>query len=343
MMVVRKLYKSWNSKAYDQVNFANSFAMHRLKIIVSIAIILCVKSLTLAQPTQNHLNGKIPVRNLGPIINSPQEDHYPFLSHDGSTLFFTSRRPVPGGESVGDKFWIAKHDNKVADTIWSNPEYLSSLNDFKACGSICFDTNKHAYIAASETGGVDIWEISILSTGKLYPHILQSPISTAAWESSPTITLDGNTIIFSSDRIDSKGKRGKKINLFISHRSSEGRWSEAVDLGSTINIGDLQGTPNISPDGLFLFFCSKSDSSGRDIFFSKSIGNSDTSWSKPIRLPEYINSNAQDMCPVITNDGKKIIFASNRAGGYGGLDIYEAELPKEIQDMIKDSYNLSKR
>ena len=51
-----------------------------------------------------------------------------------------------------------------------------------------------------------------------------------------------------------------------------------------------------------------------------------TSWGAPINLGEAVNAPGGSYSPFIAADGKTLYFASGRAGGYGGDDIYRATL-----------------
>src|SRR3989304_8105099 len=51
------------------------------------------------------------------------------------------------------------------------------------------------------------------------------------------------------------------------------------------------------------------------------------SWSQPQNLQaagadDAVNTTALEGCPSISKDGTSLYFASNRAGGLGGVDIY---------------------
>ncbi len=82
----------------------------------------------------------------------------------------------------------------------------------------------------------------------------------------------------------------------------------------------------ISPDGKRMFFASnRPPSSGMDIWMVER--TSDASWSAPIRLPDPINSAAQDGSPCVTNNGT-LYFKSLRTGGTGGSWLYRA-IPKD--------------
>lgn len=81
--------------------------------------------------------------------------------------------------------------------------------------------------------------------------------------------------------------------------------------------------PSITDDGKKLYFVSDMAGGfgGSDIYLSTkdSVGN----WTKPVNLGNKINSAANEMYPFIHEDGT-LYFASNREGGFGGYDIYEA-------------------
>lgn len=81
--------------------------------------------------------------------------------------------------------------------------------------------------------------------------------------------------------------------------------------------------PSITDDGKTLYFVSDmlGGFGGSDIYVSTK--DSSGIWTKPINLGNKINSAANEMYPFIHEDGT-LYFASNREGGFGGYDIYEA-------------------
>jgi len=78
--------------------------------------------------------------------------------------------------------------------------------------------------------------------------------------------------------------------------------------------------PTLSADRLVIVFNSTRDTGIDDLFMSEraSVGDS---WPAPRRLTE-INSPSMDTTPGLSGDGLTLHFASSRAGGLGGLDIY---------------------
>jgi Tol biopolymer transport system component len=80
---------------------------------------------------------------------------------------------------------------------------------------------------------------------------LPSPVNTSGYEDGPFISTDESYIIFESDR---PGGVGESIDLYISFKSENGEWSNAINMGPTINSNHTERFARVSPDGKFLFF-----------------------------------------------------------------------------------------
>ena len=100
-------------------------------------------------------------------------------------------------------------------------------------------------------------------------------------------------------------------------------WSTPINLGPIVNTTALEGCPALSRDGLSLYFASNrtGGEGGLDLYVSQRESLID-SWGPPVNLGATINSTSNDFCPALSTDGHLLFFASNRAGGCGGIDIY---------------------
>jgi len=142
-----------------------------------------------------------------------------------------------------------------------------------------------------------------------------------SWESQPTVSSDGKTIIFASDRAGGYGNIDLyEINL------EDGKWSSPKNLGSTINSNEHEKSPYLHTDGKTLFFASTNFPSigGFDIFYSRkdSLG----SWQTPVNIGYPINTVADEISLFVSTDGNAAYFASNQLEGVGGWDIYSFPL-----------------
>lgn len=281
---------------------------------------------------------KLVVKNLGPVINSSYLDFSPTITADGSTMFFVSDRPP----SQRQDFWSTTSPDG-SDTTWTAPTNVGEINSPSDDGAasiaadgqtIYFATNRNT----TSVDDVDIWQATLNGSHWETPHNLGAPINTSFWESQPAISPDGKKLFFASNRPGNKiGGDGDKRNtdIFVSHLEADGRWSEPVDLGSKINTANKEYTPFMATDGTTLYFASNDPHrdpnnpsiGGLDIYQSEWKGPSDTDWTDPVRLPEPINSPANDFFLTVPASGKMLFFTSDRAGGSGEYDLYLATNP----------------
>ena len=84
---------------------------------------------------------------------------------------------------------------------------------------------------------------------------LPAEINTPHYEGDPFVSADGRTLVFVSNRPGGAG-RG---DLYISHRSDDGAWQQAMPLGAGINTAGHEITPYITPDGRWLLFARDGD------------------------------------------------------------------------------------
>ena len=160
-----------------------------------------------------------------------------------------------------------------------------------------------------------------------------------SWESQPSVSSNGLTIVFASDR---KGGFGG-IDLYEINKLPLGDWSEPVNLGENINSNYNEKSPFLHTDGQTLYFSSNNHPSvgGYDIFYSRK--DSAGKWGAPKNIGYPINSSFDEISLFVSTDGNKAYFASNSLNGIGGWDIYSFDLhdnakPKKVL-FLKGSIN----
>ncbi|NJN41491.1 MAG: OmpA family protein [Flammeovirgaceae bacterium] len=146
---------------------------------------------------------------------------------------------------------------------------------------------------------------------------------------APTISADESVIVFTSRR--QEGNVNPKVaddleyyeDIFISHRVGD-QWQEAKNIGTPLNTLFHDASINLSPNGKEMFIYK--DTNGGDIY--ETFLKSDGSWTSPVVLKGEINSPYLENSAAVTSDDKRIYFTSNRPGGFGGTDIYYADVNK---------------
>jgi len=100
-------------------------------------------------------------------------------------------------------------------------------------------------------------------------------------------------------------------------------WSEPVSLGPVVNSASRELGPELSPDGLSLYFGTDRPGGlgGFDLWVSRRDCR-DCVWGPPADLGPNINSPTADGAPAFSPDGHLLFFSSARGGGYGGEDVW---------------------
>ena len=164
------------------------------------------------------------------------------------------------------------------------------------------------------------------------PINLGDSINTGLNEYSPSITADGNTLMFTRE-LDSganeyfTGRRHE--DFYLSYRNEKGEWSKAVNAGSPLNTQGNEGAQSIGAGGQYMYFtaCERPEGLGRcDIYFSSWDG---IRWSEPANIGKPVNTIYWESQPSISADGKTLFFVSSRPGGYGGTDIWIAKMDED--------------
>lgn len=152
------------------------------------------------------------------------------------------------------------------------------------------------------------------------PAILWTPpaIATDAYESSPTFTPDGKTMIYLAADKDFRNYR------LMQSRCETGEWSKPEPPSFAMPLPVIEADPFITPDGQRLYYSSSRHAPEKEDFDIWYVDRtSDGGWGAPQRLPEPVNSPAAELLPR-TDAAGRLYFGSSREGSVGGGDIYMA-------------------
>ncbi|WP_298732396.1 OmpA family protein [uncultured Chitinophaga sp.] len=176
-----------------------------------------------------------------------------------------------------------------------------------------------------------------LNRKDLHLYSLQKGVSglNATGASYAPVWLNDHTLAFTSTRPDSGGSKNYVHLNRIYQAEVNGDNTGSI---SRIRIPqpkeEHQGVISVTPDGNTLFLTRWKMSDGKKtsaIYSSRKIGEA---WSEPAALDEQVNAsgfNAQQ--PFVMPDGRYLLYASDRKGGYGGFDLWYAELDAQGRPM----------
>lgn len=152
---------------------------------------------------------------------------------------------------------------------------------------------------------------------------LGSAINSPADEYLPTLTGDGRWLIFTSNR-------GGE-NILMSKTNGSGNWEAARSISKAINTPRNEGMAKLTVCGRVIYFSAcgwENVEGGCDIYEADFDTQNDFGIVDEVRPSKGLNSKAWDSQPAISCDGKTMYFASNRAGGLGGTDLWMSKLDK---------------
>ena len=187
-------------------------------------------------------------------------DGCPVFSPDGEKVYFNSSRPLgPGGEEGRGYVWALERSGRS----WKGPRPLGSgVNSGRVSMQVALTQDGAILFAAwreSDRNDADIY-VSRPSEGDYgEPARISDGINSEYQDITPSVSPDGSYIVFASiGRPDCSGS----ADLYVSFLMADGAWSEARNLGPSINTPDMEAFCGVSPDGKFLFF--NSDRGGAD-------------------------------------------------------------------------------
>ncbi len=147
------------------------------------------------------------------------------------------------------------------------------------------------------------------------PLNMGDSINTNALEYLPSLTVDGNKIIFN--------RRINGDEDFYESNKVNGVWQNAKPIEGRLNTNFNEGAQNVSEDGEWLIFtgCNYPEGFGScDLYISYK--NKNGEWSEAENIGRNINTDAWETAPSLSPDKRDLYFSSTRAGGLGGSDIW---------------------
>lgn len=127
---------------------------------------------------------------------------------------------------------------------------------------------------------------------------------------NPVISADGKSFAFMASM--------KFYDAIMFTKQVNSKWSTPVNITPELMTDGDMFISSLSADGRILFL-SKDDNYNSDIYTSTFNG---ITWSKTLRLNKHINTRYWESHGNLSTDGSLLVFASDRPGGFGGLDLY---------------------
>ncbi len=178
----------------------------------------------------------------------------PVFSPSGQRLYFSSETSSMKGKP-NDIYYIER-----TESGWSDPESMPDpVNSAYKEYNLSETHSGRVYFTRE---GVGILRSHVTETGYSEPEAIAS-LAGYTYASHPFVAPDESYLIFDSTKAGGQGS----ADLYIAFIEN-GLVGQPINLGTTINSGDWDAMPQVSPDGRVLFFV-RENSQGRDIYWVK--------------------------------------------------------------------------
>ncbi|MCC7244517.1 MAG: PD40 domain-containing protein [Saprospiraceae bacterium] len=237
--------------------------------------------------------------------------------------------------SMGDYFKAEKffEEALAQDTLYAPVAFYFlaqvewELDKYAECATHCAAYLRSKPVNAKNRGGAE----RLLASARFVddamkhpvpfePKVIEGGVNTAEEEYFPSLTADGQTLIFTR-RADMSMTSDEN---FYRSEFKDGAWQTAVPMDG-VNTSQNEGAQSISPDGSWLVFtaCNRINDEGFkgscDLYWSQ---EKSTGWTKPQPFSAVINSEHWEGQPSIGADNKTLIFTSRRPGTRGMHDLW---------------------
>lgn len=268
--------------------------------------------------------------NLGPGINTAADEYVNALSADGSGVFFTrrTRNNASNFKEYDEDFYYAIVQSDSSETAIKLDYPPGKEND---AGALCISPDGRllfftACFRSDSYGSCDLFYSEKKGDNWSEAKNMGAHINSDLWDAQPSISPDGKTLYFASNRNGSVGSS----DIWKTERMPDGGWSKPVNLGIPVNTTDAEMAPFIHYDNKTLYFSSSGHPGlgGADLFRSV---RKKGAWIQPENLGYPINSSADELIIVVNTEGDLGFISSNSLEGEGGYDIFMFDLYDSIR------------
>lgn len=193
-------------------------------------------------------------------------------------------------------------------------EYKFGEANVTGDGNALLFCSSYSAKGAGGSNNLDLWIMKKKDGQWRRPEIFGPEINTEMNEAFPTLSASGDLYFFR----EMEDERGG-CEIFVS-MDMNGKYSTPKNLGPLVNSDKHDCDPCLAPDGSYMIFCVRDRKEGfgkNDLYIA--FLTEEGEWSQSAHMGEEINSEAEEITPHITPDGKYLFFSSNREGNY---DIY---------------------
>lgn len=265
--------------------------------------------------------------NLGKEINTQYSELDPFITPNKTFMVFSSNRsdgnqcttPRKSGYTT-DLYFSVYKTGKWSRALNMGVSVNTPLNE-RVCGINDEGNAIFLYIDNEESSKDGDIYLS-LAKNKVFdtPFSLKGLVNSKDEESAASLSADGSTLFFSSDRDGGDGMK----DIYVAKKLPDQTWGEPKRIKKNINTPYNEDFPMVTDNDKKLYFCSEGHNSigGYDIFISTWV-DSLNEWSIPVNLGYPINTPEDNYSISFTDKMHEGYMSAIRKEGFGDYDIYK--------------------
>jgi len=272
--------------------------------------------------------------NLGDNINTIYDEDAPMISPDGKYIYFV-RKFHP--ENIGGY-------NDETDIWYSAVDKMGNWRPAKNIGEPLNNKKNNFVQSITPDGNALLLANVYLKNGQMTAGVSFTYRTRTGWAfpekqtidgfinynkyANYYLTNDGKALIMAIEMKDSYGG----LDLYVSFKKGENRWSKPQNLGPTINTRQNDYSPFLAADGVTLFY-STSGFAGygkADIYSTTRKDDTWKNWTEPQNLGEGINTPGADSKYNIPASGEYAYYSSTH-NSKGKSDIFKIKLPQKVK------------
>lgn len=241
--------------------------------------------------------------------------------------FFTKR----DGTSVRDHEDIFYSNFEKGE--WTKPEPISlAINTRYNEGTCTISADGNLLIFTScdtpdSFGSCDLYLTERINGSWQRPVNMGRSVNSRFWDSQPSLSADGSTLFFSSNRPEGEGGN----DIWYSRRLEDGGWAASANLGKQVNTSGDEVSPFVFFNNTVLFFASDGHVGfgGKDIYMSKLQSGG---FSSPDNLGYPINDQKDQLALFITAQKDYAYYTENSfyQGRVDSSYLYRFDFPETI-------------
>ncbi|QHL89323.1 OmpA family protein [Nibribacter ruber] len=242
---------------------------------------------------------------LSPVVNAMGMQYSPVLTANQQELLFTARSGR-GALDDEDLYLSVKKEGQWQAPVSVSDQINTDLNE----GAATFSADGRVLVFTScnrqdSFGSCDLYISYKEGENWSKPVNMGRNVNTSSWDSQPSLSADGRTIYFASNR---KGGLGNE-DIWVTRQQEDGSWEVPVNAGSAINSSGREAAPFLHASGATLYFATdgRLGMGGLDLFKATRQAHG---WAEPVNLGYPLNTHRDETSLFITAD--------NQLGYYSG-------------------------